>query len=226
MSLKKKLKGCFIAVVSVVVLLIALVVFISSRSMSELEKSASYVTGSVVNLRSGPGTGFDVLAQLNRGAPLTVVRDSIGWVLVDPWTGDLEGQYWIHADLIGTKADVEESRQKDRERASALAAATSGSKPAQRATQPTTGGTRAINGTNWFGCLARSEFERISGYAAQRDEEAFTGALASAVLTGTVYIFSPGEEVFVTDTALFSGLVKVRPKGQTAEYWTNTEAVF
>jgi hypothetical protein len=38
-------------------------------------------------------------------------------------------------------------------------------------------------------------------------------------------MFKNGEVVYITDTAIFSGIIKVRRKGETKEYWTNTEAV-
>ena len=38
-------------------------------------------------------------------------------------------------------------------------------------------------------------------------------------------MFTNGEVVYIADTAIFSGLVKVRRRGDTNEYWTNLEAV-
>jgi hypothetical protein len=38
-------------------------------------------------------------------------------------------------------------------------------------------------------------------------------------------MFKNGEVVYIADTAIFSGGVKVRRKGETQEYWTNLEAI-
>lgn len=48
--------------------------------------------------------------------------------------------------------------------------------------------------------------------------EAFKTALLGATLTGRCAPFKDREEVFVTDTSLFSGLVQARRKGETAKY--------
>jgi len=42
---------------------------------------------------------------------------------------------------------------------------------------------------------------------------------------GTRTLFQNGETVYLTDTGIFSGVVKVRKRGETTEYWTNMEAI-
>jgi hypothetical protein len=84
---------------------------------------------------------------------------------------------------------------------------------------------KRISGDNWFGCTARDYFEKLVGYAVQKDNEAFAKALTTGLLSGTCTRFKNGEVVYIANTALFSGLVKVRRKGETQEYWTNIEAV-
>lgn len=59
----------------------------------------------------------------------------------------------------------------------------------------------------------------------QKDEQAFKAALAAGIMRGSVTFFKSGEEVYIVDTAIFSGMVKVRRKGKTKEHWTNLEAV-
>jgi hypothetical protein len=88
-----------------------------------------------------------------------------------------------------------------------------------------TGQDKQISGDHHFGCSDREYFEKLAGYAAQTDIEAFRRGLASGILAGECMLFEPGETVYITDTAIFSGLVKVRQKGQVQEYWTNLEAV-
>jgi len=84
---------------------------------------------------------------------------------------------------------------------------------------------KRITGNNYFGCKNREYRDKITNYIVQGDKQAFMKALGSGVASGECILFDAGEEVFVTDTAILSGLLKVRRKGQTIEYWTNTEAV-
>jgi len=84
---------------------------------------------------------------------------------------------------------------------------------------------KRISGDNWFGCIDRKHFEKLVDYAVQKDEQAFRRALAAGILAGTCTMFKDGEAVYITDTAIFSGLVKVRRKGELQEFWTNIEAV-
>jgi hypothetical protein len=75
------------------------------------------------------------------------------------------------------------------------------------------------------GCISRDDQDKLLHYAVQKDLDAFRQFLAAGLLTGRCTQFKKGETVYVMDTAIFSGLVKVRRKGETVEYWTNIEAV-
>jgi uncharacterized protein YraI len=221
MTGKNKLSGCLkkigLAVLALVVVFIAFGIVMTNKMTSD----SLYVTGSVVNVRSGPGTEYEVVGQLKRGDFIQSQSDSLGWLLVSPLesTGITES-VWVYAELTGSNDEVERARAEDRKRARAVA-----SKPAKQSRSVNTSGTTRIAGDHWFGCSNKDQFKRISRYAAQGDEAAFSQGLAQAILGGTGYLFSRGEEVFIADTSLMSGLVKVRPKGQMAEYWTNIEAI-
>jgi len=89
----------------------------------------------------------------------------------------------------------------------------------------TIGSEKRISGDNWVDCTDRKYFEKLGEYAVQKDEQAFKRALAAGILTGTCTWLKNGEIVYITDTAIFSGLVKVRRKGELQEFWTNIEAV-
>ncbi len=89
----------------------------------------------------------------------------------------------------------------------------------------TTNENKRISGENRFGCSDRDYFDKVVGYAVQNDKQAFSQALAAGILSGVCTMFKNGEEVYIADTAILSGLVKVRRKGQMEEYWTNIEAV-
>jgi hypothetical protein len=88
-----------------------------------------------------------------------------------------------------------------------------------------TGQDKQIADSNRFGCTDRDYFEKLVSYAVQKDNNAFSQGLAAGILAGTCAMFKAGEAVYITDTAIFSGLVEVRRRGETQEYWTNLEAV-
>jgi hypothetical protein len=101
-----------------------------------------------------------------------------------------------------------------------------GSAPASpSAPAVTTGQDKLVAGDNRFGCSDRDYFEKLVGYAVQEDKKAFSQGLAAGLLSGTCTMFKAGEPVYITDTAIFSGLIEVRRQGETTEFWTNLETV-
>jgi len=88
-----------------------------------------------------------------------------------------------------------------------------------------TPGEHTIASDKLFGCTDRDEFEKIIGFAVEKDSDAFGKELATGMLSGQCVMFSAGETVFLSDTAMFSGLIQVRRKGETLAYWTNLEAI-
>lgn len=86
------------------------------------------------------------------------------------------------------------------------------------------GGLR-ISEDNYFGCIDRHEYEKLGKYAAHKDEKAFTKRLAANLRVGICTSFKKGETVYIVDTAFWSGLTKVRRRGEIKEYWTNSEAL-
>lgn len=97
--------------------------------------------------------------------------------------------------------------------------------PMPGAKRTSASGPDRIDGDNRIGCRSREYFSKITRIAVQGDEEAWSQALLEGALSGECVIFKADEPVFVSDTALFSGLVKVRRKGKLTEYWTNFESV-
>ena len=94
--------------------------------------------------------------------------------------------------------------------------------PAQPAAVP---GPDRIAGGNQVGCRGCDTLGRLTRYPVQGDREAWMRALAEAVLSGECVLFEADEAVFLSDTAFFSGQVRVRRKGELAEYWTAIEVV-
>lgn len=67
------------------------------------EPDIRFVSGDVVNLRGGPGTGFEVVAQLRREAAVEVLEDNgEGWLRLRVRGEDTEG--WM-ADWLVTAAN-------------------------------------------------------------------------------------------------------------------------
>jgi hypothetical protein len=107
----------------------------------------------------------------------------------------------------------------------AVGSSDSGSSGGSKHSSVTAGMDKHISGGDWFGCTDRDYFEKIARYAAQKDQTAFEKALTAGIAAGICTLFSDGETVYVADTAILSGLVKVRRPGEVVEYWTNLEAI-
>ncbi len=60
------------------------------------------VDGSVVNMRSGPGTSFGVLTQLSRGDTVEVLREADGWLKLRAVESDRIG--WMASFLVTASA--------------------------------------------------------------------------------------------------------------------------
>lgn len=86
-------------------------------------------------------------------------------------------------------------------------------------------GSHRISVNQWPGCADREYFGQLTRFSVQGDHEAFNRGLAAGIVNGECTLFKKGEVVFTVDTAIFSGLVKVRRRGNVQGYWTNLEAV-
>ena len=86
-------------------------------------------------------------------------------------------------------------------------------------------GEKRIDGSSWIGCIDRDHYEELVEIASTGDNEAFRKTLVARVLVGQCIMFKDKETVYVTDTAIFSGLVQLRKKGETTKYWTGIEAI-
>jgi hypothetical protein len=61
---------------------------------------ASFVKVRRINLRAGPSTDYEVLAELTRGAPVFPERREGDWALVRASSGAVG---WVHQNLIGVR---------------------------------------------------------------------------------------------------------------------------
>ncbi|GMV28554.1 MAG: hypothetical protein AMXMBFR59_06790 [Rhodanobacteraceae bacterium] len=73
------------------------------------------------------------------------------------------------------------------------------------------------------GCRSQDDYSTLVKLAASGDEQAFGQAYTAGILAGLCVKFTPGETVYLEDTAIFSGQIKVRKKGEVAGYWTAIE---
>ena len=76
-----------------------------------------------------------------------------------------------------------------------------------------------------IGCTDSDYFKKLMSMIYQKDTEAFTKGFLTKAATGDCVLFSLGETVALTDTAVFSGLVQVRKRGDMKEFWVITEAI-
>jgi len=83
-----------------------------------------------------------------------------------------------------------------------------------------TEGLKYTNG-GYIASISLENVKKASKYVTQGDKEAFD----RMIITDQVFILKDNVPVYIDDTKLFSGLVKIRPKGQTTSVWTVIEAV-
>lgn len=70
---------------------------------SETQGRIAIITGSVVNVRSGPGTSYDVVTQVRKGDTLTVLGESNDWYQVQT----VDGYHgWVANWLVSVRADA------------------------------------------------------------------------------------------------------------------------
>jgi len=158
------------------------------------------VTVNEENFRATPNG--KKIGRLLRGTALTVLEDRGKWIQVST-------KGWIWNKLTGWSPPKSKTPSKTTIRRSAISATAD----------------RRISGKHYFGCRDRKYFNKLVNYAVQEDTKAFSQALAAGIFAGICTMLKDGEVVYIMDTAIFSGLIKVRRKGQTQEYWTNREAV-
>ena len=67
-----------------------------------------YVTGDNVRVRSGPGTDYDIVSHLSRGAKIDVLSTRHGWARMTLWSGSDEA--WISTKFISRTKPTSERR--------------------------------------------------------------------------------------------------------------------
>jgi len=82
---------------------------------------------------------------------------------------------------------------------------------------------RTIRGATWFGTRSSEQYQKLLSMLIHGDNEAFSKALIGLISAGDAVMFKDGEEVFLRPSFSLL-LIKVRRKGDTAEYWTDSSA--
>lgn len=72
-----------------------------------------------------------------------------------------------------------------------------------------------------FAGYTKEDFETAIELAMQKDVDALT----EMVVDGKIFILNEGLKVYLLDTFMFSGMVKLRLFGKTRSFFTNYEAV-
>ncbi|MDP2921686.1 MAG: SH3 domain-containing protein [Candidatus Omnitrophota bacterium] len=85
------------------------------------EKGIGIVTGTSVNLRSGPGTRYPILGEISKPAKVYILSENNGWYKIEPPYGTAG---WINSNQIAVteddqikKSEQEESESKQKETA-------------------------------------------------------------------------------------------------------------
>ena len=73
------------------------------------------------------------------------------------------------------------------------------------------------------GCKNREDKDKLTGFSVDGDTEAFKKFAMAHILVGDCVLMNEGDVAFLEDTAIFSGLVCIRPKGETDCFWSEIE---
>ena len=94
-----------------VITAILICVMISFASLAHAERLA--VSANVANVRSGPGTKYDVIWKIEKNHPIFVIHKADPWYQFKDFEGD---KGWVHKSLVGkietviTRGDISNIR--------------------------------------------------------------------------------------------------------------------
>lgn len=94
------IKACSFASISIVLLIV-----FSSAALAERLSVAS----SIANIRSGPGTGYDILWKVAKYHPILVLKKSGNWYHFQDFEGD---KGWLHKSLVRNIPSVITNKEK------------------------------------------------------------------------------------------------------------------
>ena len=79
--------------------------------------------------------------------------------------------------------------------------------------------------SNVIGCKDKEVQDKLARFREEGDKEAFQTFVGEQEATGACTLLSFGSKVYLEDTAIFSGVVCVRPEGETSCYWIEMDSV-
>lgn len=97
--------------------------------------------------------------------------------------------------------------------------------PTIRNKNTTIGALVQITQTGFFGFINESDLDKIDEYIIAKDNEALEKALMTLLLSDRATPFQRGEDVYIVDKNVWKDLVKLRRKGELAEYWAFKQVV-
>ena len=93
-------RGCFVKMKKILIALVILILAWAAAAGAE----RLTVSTSKANIRSGPGTNYDIIWKVEKYHPLSIIDKSNAWYFFKDFEGD-EG--WIHKSLLdGTPAVI------------------------------------------------------------------------------------------------------------------------
>ena len=96
-SLWRFKRGCGMKFVSVLTILVML----ATAGVAMAERLS--VSSKIANIRSGPGTGYDILWKVESYYPILVLKKSGSWINFRDFEGD---EAWIHESLVDKQPTV------------------------------------------------------------------------------------------------------------------------
>lgn len=80
-----------------------------------------------------------------------------------------------------------------------------------------------IKNSSKYGCIDKDYFDKTIEMVAQGDREAFAKILGAGIATGVCTMFTANEPVYLVKSGILT--IKIRRKGDVAEYWVDTQSV-
>ena len=86
-------------------IILALILCLAAFSLPDMASGAERyaVSGAIANIRSGPGTDFDVIWKVERYYPVAVLEKKGKWYKIEDFEGD---KGWVHNSLLNKTKTV------------------------------------------------------------------------------------------------------------------------
>lgn len=75
------------------------------------------------------------------------------------------------------------------------------------------------------GCKSQERFKAMMLASQEGGGAEFKREIMRTLISGECKMFKRGQRVYITDTAMFSGMVQIRARGEVYKYWTGLKAI-